>query len=106
MTALNEALASAKAALEAADVANKSELTAKVNEAYASLDDAIKAVQKNLDALKAELEMADADNKKAYEARDNELQTIIIVACVISGVALCGCATLAVFYFIDKKKKI
>jgi hypothetical protein len=51
--------------------------------------------QKNLDEVKT-----------ALEKKDNELQTFIIIACIISGVAFCGCGTLAVFYIIDKKKKI
>ncbi len=106
ITALNEALAAAKAALEAVDTASKSELTTKIDEAYASLDAAIKAVQKNLDDLKAQLEKADADNKAALEAKDAELQTFIIIVCVISCVALCGSGAFMVWFFIDRKKRI
>ncbi len=95
ISALNEAIATAKEALEATDAADKNELTAKIDEAYASLNAAINAVQKNLDEVKA-----------ALDEKDNQLQTFIIIVCVISGVAFCGCGTIAVFYIIDKKKKI
>ena len=95
ISALNEALATAKAALEATDSANKAELNAKIDDAYTSLNAAIKAVQKNLDEV-----------KNALDEKDNELQTFIIIVCVISGVAFCGCGTIAVFYIIDKKKKL
>ena len=91
ISALNEALATAKAALEATDSANKSELTSKIDEADA-------AWQAAIDALSNEL---NATNEKVAE-----LETFIIIVCVISGVAFCGCGTLAVFYMIDKKKKI
>ena len=90
-SALNEALATAKAALEATDSANKSELITKIDEADATLKAAI-------DALSNEL---NATNEKVAE-----LETFIIIVCVISGAAFCGCGTLAVFYIIDKKKKI
>ena len=106
--ALNEALTTAKATLEAADTANKSELTTKIDEAYASLDEAIKTVQKNLDDLKAALEAKDSElaNKDAeLENKDSELQTFIIIVCVISCAAFVGCGTLTVLYIIDKKKK-
>ena len=91
ITALSEALEAAKAALEAADSANKSELTTKIDEADAALQAAINALSNELNAT----------NEKVAE-----LETFIIIVCVISGVAFCGCGTLAVFYIIDKKKKI
>ena len=91
ISALNEALATAKTALEATDEANKSELITKIDEADATLKVAI-------DALSNEL---NATNEKVAE-----LQTFIIIVCVISGVSFCGCGSLAVFYIIDKKKKI
>ena len=85
----------------------------KIEDADKALDNAIKAVQKNLDDLKAKLEAKDSElaredatNKAALEAKDAELQTFIIIVCVISGVAFCGSGALAVFYFIDKKKQI
>ena len=91
ISALNEALATAKAALEAIDAANKSELTTKIDEADAAL-------QADIDALSNEF---NATNEKVAE-----LETFIIIVCVISGIAFCGCGTIAVFYIIDKKKKI
>ena len=91
ITALGEALATAKAALEATDSANKSELTTKIDEADAALQTAINALSNELNAT----------NEKVAE-----LETFIIIVCVISGVAFCGCGTLAVFYIIDKKKNI
>ena len=91
ITALGEALETAKATLEATDSANKSELTTKIDEANAALQAAINALSNELNAT----------NEKVAE-----LETFIIIVCVIAGVAFCGCGTLAVFYIIDKKKKI
>ena len=59
-----------------------------------ALDDAIKTVQKNLDDAKAEL-----------DAKDGELQTFVIVVCVMSGVAICGSGAFVIWFFIDRKKK-
>ena len=114
ITALNEALTSAQAALEAADAANKTELEGKITAAQATLQAAIDTLASELDSVKQALEKADADNKAALEAKDAELakanadnRTFIIIVCVISGLAFCGCGTIALFYFIiDKKKKI
>ena len=91
ISALGEALATAKAALETTDSANKSELTTKIDEADAALQTAINALSNELNAT----------NEKVAA-----LETFVIIVCVISGVAFCGCGTLAVFYIIDKKKKI
>ena len=102
ISALNDALTSAKAALEAADASNKTELTAKINEANAALQATIDALSNELNNVKNELDNA----KHELESKDSELQTFITIVCVISGVAFCGCGILAVFYFIDKKKKI
>ena len=90
ISALGEALATAKAALETTDSANKSELTTKIDEADAALQAAINALSNELNAT----------NEKVAA-----LETFIIIVCVISGVAFCGCGTLAVFYIIDKRKK-
>ena len=91
ITALEEALASAKTALEAADSANYTALTTKINEADALLQAAI-------DALTSEL---NTTNEKVAN-----LETIVIILCVLSFVTFCGCGTLAVLYIIDKKKNI
>ena len=114
ITALNDALTSAQAALEATDAANKAELEGKITSAQATLQAAIDTLASKLDSVKQALEKADADNKAALEAKDAELakanadnRTFIIIVCVISGLAFCGCGTIALFYFIiDKKKKI
>ena len=114
ITALNDALTSAQATLEATDAANKAELEGKITSAQATLQAAIDTLASKLDSVKQALEKADADNKAALEAKDAELakanadnRTFIIIVCVISGLAFCGCGTIALFYFIiDKKKKI
>lgn len=96
ITALNEALATAKAALEATDATTKSELTAKIDEADADLQAAI-------DALSSEL--SNVKQKTAeLESKNDELQSFIIVVCVISGIALCGSGAFVVWFFIDRKK--
>ena len=91
ITALAQTLESAKAAMEAADSANHEELTAKIEEANVTMQAAI-------DALANEL---NATNEKVAA-----LETFIIIVCIISVLAFCGCGTLAVIYIIDKKKKV
>ena len=74
--AVNEALAQAKSVLEAADAAGKSELMAKMDEAYAALDAGIKAVQLDLDAAKAELEAAVKGLESEQQALAEELERV------------------------------
>ena len=93
--AVQKNLDDAKAALEASDAANKSDLNAKIAEADATLQGAINALATELDSV-----------KQALDEKDDELQTFVIIVCVISGVAFCGCGALAVFFIIDKKKRI
>ena len=72
-------------------------------------EDIAKAASNNKSALEAkdeELAKADAENKAALEAKDAELQTFTVVVSVISGISFCGCGALAVFYLIDKKKRL
>ena len=101
IVSLNTALANAKAALEATDAANRSELEDKIDKADAALKSATDALSDELNNVKNELESA----KSELANKDSELQTFIIIVCVVSGVAFCGCGTLAVFYVIDKTKK-
>lgn len=108
IAALNDALASAKSSLEAADAANKSELIAKIDAADAVLQAAVDALSKELNSAKQALENKDAEleaKDAALENKDSDLQTFIIIVCVISGVSFVGCGTLTVLYIIDKKKK-
>ncbi len=108
IAALNDALASAKSSLEAADAANKSELIAKIDAADAALQAAVDALSKELNSAKQALENKDAEleaKDAALENKDSDLQTFIIIVCVISGVSFVGCGTLTVLYIIDKKKK-
>jgi len=98
LSALNGALAAAKSALEAADTENKKQLSAEIEEAETALQAAIDAVSAELDYVKQRTD--------ALESENAELRVFIITVCVISGVAFCGCGTLAAFYIIDKKKKL
>lgn len=88
---LNEALNHAITALESADGANKTELTNKIKAAEASLQEAVNALSTELDAT----------NEKVAQ-----LETFVIIVCVISCVALCGSGAFVVWFFIDRKKKI
>lgn len=128
IAALNTALDSAIVAYQAADSDLKTELTSKIEEADAALDAAIKQLQKDLDDAKAELNKAIADGdteldgkisnlndalaneldsvKNELENKTAELQTLIIVVCVISIVALCGIGAFVIWFFIDRKKRI
>ena len=92
---LNAAIDAAETAAVTADGSLKSELTSKIDNADAALEAAIEALAGELDTV-----------KNALEARDNELQTFIIIVCVISGVALCGSGAFVVWFFIDRKKRI
>ena len=105
---MNDALASANAAYEAAKPAIQGELLGKINEAKASLQSAIDDIEKELDNVKKELDNV----KKTLEskssepdANNNEPQTIIVVIFILSGVSFCGCAALAILYVLDRKRK-
>ena len=92
---MNAAIDAAETVAVTADGSLKSELTSKIDNADAALEAAIEALAGELDTV-----------KNALEARDNELQTFIIIVCVISGVALCGSGAFVVWFFIDRKKRI
>ena len=92
---LNAAIDAAETVAVTADGSLKSELTSKIDNADAALEAAIEALAGELDTV-----------KNALEARDNELQTFIIIVCVISGVALCSSGAFVVWFFIDRKKRI
>ena len=100
--ALGVALENAKAALEKADKDGMTELTAAINEAYDSLDAAIKAVQKELDDAKAALEAKDAE----LTEKTDSLMAFVTVVCVIAVVSLVGSGAFIIWFFVDKKKKI
>ncbi len=95
ISALSTALDAAISAYQTADGSVKTELIAKIETAYATLDAAIKEVQEDLD-----------DTKKALEQKDKELQTFITVVCIISSATCCISVTFAVWFCIDKRKKI
>ena len=84
----------AKAALEATDAADKTELTTKIDEADAALQAAINALSAELDDVRSEL-----------LAKTNDLQLFIIIVCIISGIALCGGSAFIIWFFIDRKRR-
>ncbi len=90
ITDLNAAIDGAEAAAEAADA----DLTAKIDSAEAALEKAIEALAAELDSTKAEL-----------MEKDGKLQTFIIIVCVVSGVAFCGCGALAL-WILDTRRKL
>ena len=96
IASLNAVLANAKAVLEVTDSTNKAELITKIDEADAVLQAAIDALSTELNNVKQRTE--------ELENKNSVFQTFIIIACIISAVAFCGCSTLAVCYIIDKKK--
>ena len=96
---VRQELANAKAALEKADADNKAAFEKAMAENKAALE---KADADN----KAAFEKAMAENKTAMEAKDQQLQTFIIVVCSISGVALCGSAAFVIWFFLGRKKRI
>ena len=109
---LNQAIGAAKALLEAADEANLSSLTVKIDDADKVLDAAIKAVQKNLDDAKSALESKDgvlaeelaklrAEMAEADENAKSERTAITVVAIV----AVCGDIALLAWLVISKLKK-
>ena len=66
------------------------------------MEAAIKAVQKDSNDAKAELEAKD----RALEAKTDELQTMLMIVAVISGVTLCGGAAFVIWFFYDRKKRV
>ncbi len=86
-----DALEEVKDNYVAADSALKQELEGKIISAQTTLQTAITALSDELDAT----------NEKV-----DQLETFIIIVCVISGVALCGSGAFVVWFFIDRKKRI
>ncbi len=98
---LGEAMGAALAAAQAADEALKMELNARIDQAVAALEAAIAQTQKNLDEVKAQLMAKD----EQLAAKDAQLNTLVIVAIVLGGMGVCGCAALMIFLIVDKRKK-
>lgn len=122
IVALNDALASANAAHEAAKSEIRNELLGKIDEAKATLQSAIDDIEKNLDNVNKELDSVkkeldsikkDLDNiKKELETKDSEpeikntdSQTLTVIIFILSGVSFCGFAVLTILYVVDKKKR-
>ena len=124
LEALNKALEDAKAALEAADAESKDALEDAIASAEATLQEAIDALAKKLEDVKEELEQAIETGKQdtttelekiageheslknELESKDRQLQSLLIVTCIISGVAFVGCGSFVIWFFIDRKKRI
>ena len=88
------------------------------------MQEPIDALAKKLEDVKAELEQAiktgKQDNttelekmageheslKNELESKDRQLQSLLIVTCIISGVAFVGCGSFVIWFFIDRKKRI
>ena len=115
--ALSKALEEAQAAFKSAGEADKSELEAMIDQSYASMDAAIKAVQANLDNTKNELQAAinalEADQQKLAEqlakaeaeAEQTEQKTTTtqIVSTVTVGAVNLGLLAGA-FFFLRRKR--
>ena len=95
----------------------KVELGTKIETADATLDAAIKAVQKNLDDAEAALEKAIADGDKALSDEiaklreemtqaDDKAQTTQIVLGTVAGVAVAGDISLLAWLLLKRKKGI
>ena len=96
---VNAALDAAKAALEAADEAAKAELTAQIEAASNTVEAAIEALSKELADTKAALDAKNAEQ----DAQLAQLNTFIIVVCVIACLGVAGCA--AALVLVLKKKQ-
>ena len=113
--ALDKALADAKAALEAADAADKAELVSKIETADAALKAAIDALAAELEDLKNELtntknELTNTKNElnnsqATLEDKTEEMQKVATIFYVLTSVTFAGCAALAVWFIIDRKKR-
>ena len=88
---LNGAIDAAKTAAETADEGLKAELTDKIDNAEAALYASISSLADELDRA---------------EQKTEELQTLIIIVCAVSGAALCCSGAFAVWFLIDRKKRI
>ena len=89
---LTAALNAAIAASEAADEAMRTELHTRISQAEAALNSAILQLQNNLEATKA-----------ALNAKDEQLNTMVIVAIVLGGLGVCG--NVALLVVLLKRKK-
>ena len=89
--ALQSAMDAAMAASAVADDALKLQL----NQAVETMNMAVQQVQKNLDEAKDEL-----------AKKDEKLNAMVVTAIVIASVGMAGCAGLAAFIIIDKRKLI
>ena len=58
-----------------------------------------------IEEVRNTLEAADEANKAALDAKDSELQSFIVIVCVIASVSLCGSGAFMVWFFVDKRKK-
>lgn len=90
------AIESAKAELAGIDNTNTN--VGAINARITELDTAVTAITKELNYIKQKTE--------ELENKNDELQTILIIVCVISGITFCGCVTFVIWFFIDKKKRI
>ncbi len=73
-----------------------------VNIAKQNVTDAKASMNKTIDDLTVELNNA----RQEIESKDDMLQTFSTVVCVISSVSLCGSGAFAVWFFIDRRKRI
>ncbi len=102
ITTLNNAIAVAKAALEATDASTKTELTTKIDEAYATLEVAITQVQANLDQAKTEFADEIVRLKEEIVNTKSDAQ---VVPSVIAGVAVTGNVALLSWLLVLKRKR-
>lgn len=93
---LSAAIESAKAELAGTDNTNTN--VEAINARITELDTAVTAMTKELNDIR--------QNAEELENKNDELQTVLIIVCVISGVTFCGCGTFVIWFFIDKKKRI
>ena len=70
-------------------------LKLQLNQAVETMNMAVQQVQKNLDEAKIEL-----------EKKDEKLNAMVVTAIVIASVGMAGCAGLAAYIIIDKRKLI
>ena len=102
---LNAALEAAKAALAATDADAKAELVSKIESADAALQTAIDALSAELGDVKSDLGNVKTELEQAKTELGN-LQTLIVIVCIISGVTFAGFGAFVIWFVIDKKKKI
>ena len=93
-------------------VASEADATLKqaIEKVASDLESAKKELQDDIDANETDIEdkvkKLDEAYKAALDENDAQLQTFIIIVCVMSSVTLCGSGAFVIWFFVDRKNRV